>query len=210
VPEPQGRSATDSRGRILALLCSANHTGSELARALGMSANGVRGHLERLEKEGLVEHRVVRRGVGKPAHEYLLTADGSMRLSRGYFPLLAALLRVVRGRGGAAEEEAVLREAGRAVVLGRRSPGGSPRSRADAAVDLLAELGGISSVSEDGDALSIRGTCCVVRGLVPDHPLVCKAVEGMLSEFMGAPVRAKCETKKVPPICRLVIATADR
>ena len=209
MPEPRGKSGIDTRGRILALLCSGHRTGSELARALGMSANGVRGHLARLEKEGLVEHRVVRRGVGKPAHEYLLTADGSMRLSRGYFPLLSALLSVVRRRGGEAEEEAVLRDAGRAVVQGRRSSGGSLRSRADAAVDLLAELGGINSVREDVDALSIHGTCCVVRGLVPDHPLVCKAVEGMLSEFMGAPVRAKCETKQVPPICRLVITAAD-
>jgi predicted ArsR family transcriptional regulator len=209
VPEPRGKGAIDTRGRILALLCSANQTGSELARALGMSANGVRGHLERLEKEGLVEHRLVRRGVGKPAYEYLLTAQGSMRLSRGYLPLLSELLAVVRRRGGPAEEEAVLREAGRALVLGRRSPNGSLRSRAHAAADLLGELGGISSVSDDGDALSIRGACCLVRGLVPDHPLVCKAVEAMLSEFIGAPVREVCE-KKIPPSCRLVIAAADR
>lgn len=209
MPEPRGGSATDTRGKILALLCRTNQTGGELARALGMSANGVRGHLDRLEKEGLVEHRVVRRGVGKPGYEYLLTAQGSMRLSQAYFPLLSELLSVVRRRGGAAEEEAVLREAGRALVLGRRNPGVNLRSRVDAAVDLLTEFGGISSIGEEGDAISIRGACCLVRGLVPDHPLVCKAVEAMLSEFIGAPVREACE-RKVPPLCRLVIAAAER
>lgn len=201
-------STADTRGKLLALLCSANQTSGELARELGISANAVRGHLGRLEREGLVEHRVIRRGVGKPAHEYLLTAEGSLRLSRAYFPLLSGLLSVARQRGGAEEEEALLRAAGRALVRGRRSPAGELRTRAEAALELIAELGGISSVMEEEDALSIRGACCLVRALVPDHPLACKAVESMLTEFMGVPVREACE-RKVSPSCRLLIERGD-
>lgn len=200
----QVESADDTRGRLLALLCSGNRTSGELARELGISANGVRGHLHILREAGLVEHAVVRRGVGKPAHEYRLTAEGSARLSRVYLPLLAGLLSAARDQGGAKAEETLLRAAGRALAHGHRRPDGDLRARTHAAVDLITALGGISSVREDGDGLAIHGACCLVRALVPDHPLACKAVEAMVTELIGVPVREACE-KTMPPVCRLVI-----
>ncbi|MGH7458170.1 MAG: helix-turn-helix transcriptional regulator [Longimicrobiaceae bacterium] len=198
----------DTRGKLLALLCSADRTNSELARELGISTNGVRGHLVRLEEEGLVEHRVVRRGVGKPAHEYHLTSEGSVRLSRAYLPLLSGLLVVVGERAGAGEEETLLREAGRALAPKHSRLEGALRERADAAANLLRKLGGVNTVREDTDGLSIHGVCCPLRALVPDHPLACKAIEAMLAEFIGAPVREQCE-KHDPPACRLIVGAAE-
>lgn len=198
------KTPDDTRGRLLALLCNGDRTSSELASELGISANGVRGHLIILRQAGLVEHRVVRRGVGKPAHEYLLTPEGSARLSRVYLPLLSGLVSAARQLGGAREEETLLRAAGRALAQGRRSPAGELRERAQAAVELISELGGISSVLEEEDGLAIRGTCCLVRALVADHPVACKAVESMVSEFIGAPVREACQ-RTMPPVCRLLI-----
>ncbi|MBW3629976.1 MAG: ArsR family transcriptional regulator [Gemmatimonadetes bacterium] len=200
---------SDTRRKLLALLCSGDLTTSELARELGITANGARGHLALLEQEGLVERRVVRRGVGKPAHEYRLTAEGSLRLSRAYLPLLSAVLSVVNEQGSAKDEETLLREAGRTLVEQRARPGGALRRRADAAADLLGQLGAIATVREETDALWIEGACCPVRALVPDHPLACKAVEAMLEEYIGARVREQCE-KHDPPTCRLIIGAADQ
>lgn len=197
-------SPDDTRGVLLALLCGGNRTSSELARELGISANGVRGHLLILRQAGLVEHRVVRRGVGKPAHEYQLTPAGSVRLSRAYLPLLSGLLSAARQRGGAEEEEALLRAAGRVLAQGRTHPGGELRERAQAAVELISELGGICAVKEERDGIAIRGTCCLVRALVSDHPLACKAVEAMVTEFTGVAVREACD-RTMPPACRLLI-----
>lgn len=199
----------DTRGRLLALLCSAERTTSELARNLEISANGVRWHLEHLEREGMVERRVVRRRVGKPAHEYRLTTEGSRRLSRAYLPMLSGLLSVVRDRAGAGEEEALLREVGRLLARPHARPEAGLRERVDAAVGLLKQLGGISMVREEKDALWIDGACCPLRALVPDYPLACKAVEAMLEECIDAPVREQCE-KHDPPTCRLIIGAADR
>lgn len=204
VPESRRSQVGDTRGRLLALLCSADRTTSDLARELGISANGVRGHLARLEEEGLVEYRVVRRGVGKPAHEYRLTEEGSRRISRAYLPLLSGLLSGMSGWGRPEEEEALLREAGRTLARQRSKPEGALRKRVDAGVGLLEELGGICTVRKEKDALWIQGACCPLRALVPDHPLACKAVEAMLEEYVGAPVREQCE-KHDPPACRLVI-----
>lgn len=195
----------DTRGRLLARLCSADRTAAELAGELRISANAVRGHLGPLEEEGMVAHRVVRRGVGKPAHEYYLTPLGSARLSRAYLPLLAALLEVVHERAGEAEEEMLLREAGRAVARRFPRPGGTLRERVAAAVELLGEMGGVSWVRDEDDVLWIHGACCPLRGLVSSRPLACRSVESLLTDFIGVPVREHCD-KGDAPACRLAVS----
>jgi DeoR family transcriptional regulator, suf operon transcriptional repressor len=197
----------DARGQLLALLCEADRTISELARDLRITANGVRWHLERLEREGLVEHRVVRRGVGKPAHEYRLTSEGSRILSRAYLPVLSGLLSVLRERSGEGEEETLLRAVGRLLAGQAPKPDGAIRQRVNAAVGLLGELGGINTVTEEKGRLWIHGGCCPLRALVPDHPVACKAVEALVETYIGAPVREQCE-KHDPPTCHLMVGSA--
>jgi DeoR family suf operon transcriptional repressor len=209
VSESESPQAEGTRGKLLALLCGANRTTSELARELGITANGARWHLERLEEEGLVERRVVRRGVGKPAHEYRLTAEGSLRLSRAYLPVLSGLLSLMVERYGPEEEAALLREVGRVLARQRPRPEGALRERAEMALGLLAEMGGSSTVREEKGALWIEGACCPLGALVPDHPLACKAVESLVEEYIGATVREQCE-KGDPPTCRLLIGAAHR
>jgi predicted ArsR family transcriptional regulator len=205
VPESNPTKVGDNRGRLLALLCARDSTTAELAEELGISPNGARGHLDRLEEEGLVEHRVVRRGVGKPAHVYRLTDRGSMRMSHAYLPLLSGLLTAAdEEEGGAGGAEELLRRAGRALVRGHSRPQGSLRNRAEGAVALLAQMGGTGRLLDDGEHLWIEGGCCPLGALVVRHPLTCKAVEAMLSDYIGAPVREQC-SKDDPPACRLVV-----
>lgn len=198
----------DTRGEILTLLCKQSRTVTQLAHELGMSKNSVRGQLDRLEEEGLVRHQVVRRGVGKPAHEYQLTEAGSLRLSRAYLPLLKALLAAGKQHLAVKEEETHLREAGRVLARQFPKPDGPARKRMDAAVQLLGELGGITMVREEAGVVWIQGGCCPFYALVPEHPLVCKAIEAMLIEFIGVPVREECE-KRGRPSCRLLVGALE-
>ena len=65
-----------TRGQIITLLRRSDLTVEELARALGLTDNGVRAHLTILERDGIVRQRgSVRRssGGGKPAYIYELT-----------------------------------------------------------------------------------------------------------------------------------------
>lgn len=198
----------DTRERVLALLCSGSRTAGDLAEELGISTNGVRGHLLILREAGLVEHVVVRRGVGKPAHEYRLTAEGSARLSRAYLPLLSALLTAVTRHLGAEEAEMLLQAAGKIMAEGLSRPRGGLRERADAAIRIIAEFGGDASVLVEEDGVLIQGRCCVVRALLPQQPNVCKAVESMVAEFIGAPAREACD-RQMPPTCRLFLGSGD-
>ncbi len=198
----QQASTGDRRREILAMLCISNRTVSELARELGISNTAVRSHLVLLEEEGLVHHERVRRGVGKPAHEYCITAAGESLLSRAHLPLLRQLLEVLESELPAAAVESVLRKAGRRLAPAPPGRSGSARTRAEAAAALLRELGGLAFVSEGGS--SIRCRCCAIAALVVDHPLACKAMEAMLAEYLDTPVHEWCD-RGARPQCRFEI-----
>ena len=66
-----------TRGRIVTLLRCTGRTVEELARALGLTDNGVRSHLAILERDGIVRQHgtISHEGGGKPAYVYELTPE---------------------------------------------------------------------------------------------------------------------------------------
>ena len=100
-------------------------TASELADRLGLHANTVRLHLERMRDAGLVEVEAVhRRTVGRPQHAYSLAAGAP---TVGFDPpahaLIAGLLAAIAERSGADSSDAAAagRAYGRQVMRGRKS-----------------------------------------------------------------------------------------
>src|SRR6185295_5860239 len=91
-------------------LASSTHplSATELADRLGIHANTVRLHLERLREAGLVDVEAVHRGtVGRPQHLYFLSAGAP---GLGFDPpahaLLAGLLATLAERVGADADDA--------------------------------------------------------------------------------------------------------
>ncbi len=94
-----------TRQRILmALKLLGEATTHQLASRLGMTAMGVRRHLYALEGEGLITHRVVRYGQGRPRFVYFLTVEGHHWFAQRYAALSIELLTYVRELYG---EEAI-------------------------------------------------------------------------------------------------------
>jgi predicted ArsR family transcriptional regulator len=194
--------------RILALLCEAPQTVSELRRELGISANAVREHLDRLTAEGLVEHELARGRVGKPGRLYRLTAMGSQRLSRAYAPVLAAVLGAAEAELPGRRARALARAAGRrlaeALGVGEGSGGSAGAARA---ISVLDRLGGAGRLEQAGGELWILSPCCPVGSVSADHPLACEAMAGLLSAVTGSPIQQRCEHGR-PPHCRLRVVPA--
>jgi predicted ArsR family transcriptional regulator len=87
-----------TRGRMVALLRRSNRTVEELARALGLTVNGVCAHLAVLERDGIVRQRgSVRRSSdgGKPAYVYELTSEAEDLFPKAYAAALGGLLNVL-------------------------------------------------------------------------------------------------------------------
>lgn len=176
----------------------------ELARAVGLTDNAVRAHLSTLERDGLVRQEGIRRsdGPGKPASLYEIHPDAEPLFSRAYAPVLVALLAELGSHLPPEEVEEVMRATGRRLA-------GSPRSehredlaaRVRGGAALLNSLGGEAQVEEKDGAFSIRGCGCPLSVATARGPAACQAVEALLTEVIGAPVRESCDRGERPRCC---------
>ena len=200
-----------TRGRMVTLLRRSRRTVAELARALGLTDNGVRAHLAILERDGVVRQRgSVRRssGGGKPAYVYELTSEAEDLFPKAYAPVLGRLLDVLAERLGLEESEALLRSVGRRLVEGKTVPPDSTRARLEAAADVLNDLGGLAQLEEHDGTLIIRGYGCPLAAVTPDHPEVCRLAEALVAEVAGVPVHERCDRSERPRCC-FEVASAD-
>src|SRR5262245_23764551 len=92
------RFFASTRGRVGALWRRGDRTVGDLAQALGLTDNAVRAHLAALERDGLVRQGGLRRGSGKPAYSYELTAEAERLFPKADGPLLRLVLDVLGER----------------------------------------------------------------------------------------------------------------
>jgi predicted ArsR family transcriptional regulator len=200
-----------TRGRMVTLLRRSGRTVEELARALGLTDNGIRAHLAILERDDIVRQRgSVRRGSGggKPAYVYELTLEGEDLFPKAYEPTLRRLLDILSERLGSDESQALLRSVGRRLVEGKTVPTQGTRARLEAAVGVLNELGGLAELEEQDGTLVIQGYSCPLAAVTPDHPEVCRLAEALVAEVAGVPVHERCDRSERPRCC-FEVASAD-
>jgi predicted ArsR family transcriptional regulator len=162
-------------------LASSTHplSATELADRLGIHANTVRLHLERLREAGLVDVEAVHRGtVGRPQHVYALASGApSLGFDPPSYTLLAGLLAALAERVGADGEEATAIGRKWGVEAGRRT---RSRSCTKALTSELERLGFDPVAEEDGGEVSIAFLHCPFRELAEAYPeLVCNLHRGI-------------------------------
>jgi predicted ArsR family transcriptional regulator len=192
-----------SRGRIVSLLQRAPLTVDDIAATLELSASGVRVQLTAMERDGLVRRLGRRPGTTRPSRVFELTPEVDQLLSRAYIPLLTQLVDVIANRLPARQLDGLLREAGRKLAneLSPARPAGTLRSRVMATSELLnGRLGAVTHVEENGHYI-IRGEGCPLAALTGKYPAVCRAMESLVKEFVGASVHECCERAQRPRCC---------
>ncbi|MEW6638740.1 MAG: helix-turn-helix domain-containing protein [Actinomycetota bacterium] len=193
-----------TRGRIVVLLRRTGRTVEDLARALGLTDNGVRAHLATLERDGLVRQRGLQRrgsGGGKPAYVYELTAEAEDLFPKAYEPVLQRLLDVLSDSLGPEEAEALLRKVGRRMAEGRIAAADGLPERLEVAVEAFNELGGLVELEERDGSFFIRGYSCPLASVVKGHPEACRIAESLVAELAGVPVRERCDRGERPRCC---------
>jgi predicted ArsR family transcriptional regulator len=191
------------RGRIVSLLQRGPLTVDDVASRLELSASGVRALITAMERDGVVRRVGSRPGTTRPSRIFELTPEVEQLLSRAYIPLLTQLVDVFANGLPAPRVEALFREAGRKLAgeLSAGRPSGSLRFRVTAASDLLNEqLGAVTHVEKNGGYI-IRGEGCPLSALTGKHPAVCRAMESLVKEFVGAAVHECCERTQRPRCC---------
>ena len=193
-----GTLTGETRGRLLRLVRASSSSIGDLAGALGISENAVRGHVAALERDGLVRAAGVQRSTGgKPARLYELTPEAEELFPKAYSLVFAELLRTLREEDGESAVVERLRRVGRR--LGEQARAGPAavadggRARAEAAAGVLVSLGGSVEVVESPGGWTLRSAGCPLSGLVAEDPGVCALVEALVAEVTGLPVTEVCD-----------------
>lgn len=200
------RLLQSTRGRILELLRTKEHTVNELAAALQLTDNAIRAHLLGLERDGLARPTGNQPGFRKPHTTYGLMPEAEQIFPKPYGPVLDLVLAVVSKKLTPKELRTAMREVGRKVADEHLlQVDGKPRAKKiEAALRILKELGGSATFHESEGKQVIRGNGCPLAAATGRHPEACLIAESLLSQIIGAPVKEHC-IRGTAPSCRFQV-----
>jgi DeoR family transcriptional regulator, suf operon transcriptional repressor len=193
-----------TRGRIVSSLQAGGLTADDIASKLGLTRSAVRVQITAMERDGLVMRVGKRPGTTRPSHVFELTREVEQLLSKAYIPLLTNLVGVFAKALTAQQVDALLRQTGKALAnelsRGRRLSG-NLRSRVATASEMLNDYLGATTHVEANGQIIIRGLGCPLAALTGKHRGVCLAMESLVTEIVGTPVRECCDRNERPRCC---------
>ena len=186
-----------TRGAIVQLLLEGPTTASQIGDRLGISAAGVRRHLDALIDAGDAEANAAaswqHNGRGRPAKRYQLTAAGRGKLGHTYDDLAAAAMRQLREIGG---EEAIRTFARRRIdtILSgvERAADGDIQAAAENVSVALTDAGYATTttrVTGPIDGVQICQHHCPVSHVASEFPELCEAEQQAFAEILGTHVQ---------------------
>lgn len=200
--EDQTRSAGYSdrrtRDRLAELLLQhGDATVADLSEELGLSAAGIRRHLDAMLSDGVVDCRLrpaaPRRGRGRPAKAFALTEAGRSRFHHTYDDLAAAALRWIAQIGGqsavsdfAADQVSALEDRCKAAMA---QAGDDPVARAAALARALTAEGYAAAASVIASGGQLCQHHCPVAHVAAEFPQLCEAETHVISRLVGSHVQ---------------------
>ncbi|MGZ8179705.1 helix-turn-helix transcriptional regulator [Williamsia sp. SKLECPSW1] len=191
-----------TRTAVIALLLEHGPcTAGEIGARLGVSAAGVRRHLDALIADGQViageVSRYARRGRGRPAKQFRLTPLGRGRLPHAYDDLAGAAMRRLREIGG---DEAVRSFAADRIdtVVAEVAPTSPERAESDPAAvertaeqiaDALTRSGYSADTRRVGNGVQICQHHCPVGHIAQEFPELCEAETERFTALLGTHVQ---------------------
>lgn len=172
---------TTRDGILAALKRQGEARAEELAAALGVTVSALRQHLVALTGEGLVGHREVRSGPGRPKHFYALTAAAERLFPKTYDELTNELLDYVSDESPELLERVFERRRERRVAGARtRLDGlGSLKEKVEELARILDEDGYLAEVVpvlDDGAAPGVFRVVehnCAILGVAARYGQAC-------------------------------------
>jgi DeoR family suf operon transcriptional repressor len=162
-------------------------TADDLAEQLGLTTSGVRQHLVALTSDGLVAHRQVREGPGRPRHCYHLTPAADALFPRAYSDLTNELLGYASDADPELVERLFERRRMRRVDNARdRLKGKDFPQKVEALARILDEDGYLADFqpTPDGQGFLITEHNCAILGVARRYGQACSSEIGFLREAL--------------------------
>ncbi len=194
-------SERHTRGAIVQLLLESGPiTAGEIGERLGISAAGVRRHLDALLDAGEAQSSAAaawqHNGRGRPARRYRLTAAGRAKMGHAYDDLAAAAMRQLREIGG---DDAVRTFARRridnilsGVTDGLHGVEDDVESTVDHVADALTKAGYAATTTQVSGPIHGIELCqhhCPVSHVAEEFPELCEAEREAFAEVLGTHVQ---------------------
>ncbi|MGP4053328.1 helix-turn-helix transcriptional regulator [Mycobacterium sp. 4D054] len=191
-----------TRGAIIRLLLESGPiTAGRIGERLGLSAAGVRRHLDALIEAGEAQAQAAaawqHAGRGRPAKRYQLTAAGKAKLEHTYDDLASAAMRQLREIGG---DDAVRTFARRRIdailadvdPVGDAASDGEVEAVADRIAEALSGAGYATTTAKVGGPVRGVQICqhhCPVSHVAEQFPELCEAEQQAMAEVLGTHVQ---------------------
>ena len=170
-------------------------TATGIGARLGLSAAGVRRHLDALIELG--EARATRsaswqqKGRGRPAKQFQLTSAGRARLGHSYDDLAGAAMRQLREIGG---DAAIVEFARRRVqtIVADIDPAHDTAEVAQTADEIavaFTSAGFAATTRQVGNGVQLCQHHCPVSGVAAEFPELCEAETQAFAELLGTHVQ---------------------
>mgnify|MGYP002652403602 CR=1 FL=1 len=168
-------------------------TATAIGSKLGLSAAGVRRHLDALieagEARATMSARWQQKGRGRPAKQYQLTAAGRGRLGHSYDDIAAAAMRHLREIGGDAAIREFARRRVQAVVADVEPAQEDKAGKAQEIADAFTSAGFAASTREVGAGVQICQHHCPVSHVAEEFPELCEAELDAFRNLLGTHVQ---------------------
>ena len=196
VTGPAVHDGQTRRAIVRLLLESGSITAAEIGHRLGISAAGVRRHLDALIEAGDAQANAAAAwqqvGRGRPAKRYRLTPAGRAKLEHTYDDLASAAIRQLREIGG---EEAVQEFARRridTILAGVTDGPDDVESTAERVAEALTKAGYATTTTKVRGPIQGIQICqhhCPVSHVAEEFPELCEAEQQAMSEILGTHVQ---------------------
>jgi predicted ArsR family transcriptional regulator len=178
------------------LLESGSITAGHISDRLGLSAAGVRRHLDALidagEAESVPAAAWQQEGRGRPAKRYRLTAGGRAKLDHSYDDLASAAMRQLREIGGEDAVRTFARQRIDAILSGVEPDDSDIEVTAERIAGALSKAGYVATTTQVRGPINGVQICqhhCPVSHVAEEFPELCETEQQAMAEVLGTHVQ---------------------
>ena len=179
-----------------------------VARSLQVTAMAVRHHLSVLEKAGLVQTTLERRGVGRPHYVYSLSASADAFFPKEYGALASNLIRAIAELNGETKLARIFEHMKEAVVTqyASRMAGKPLRQRVAEMAKIMTRAGYMAEWEQlDHRTFQITEHNCAIARVAQQCQQACMCELSMFRELLQATVSRQEHIVAGDPSCRYIV-----
>ncbi|NTU64658.1 MAG: helix-turn-helix domain-containing protein [Chloroflexi bacterium] len=175
-----------------------------LAGALGLSPVTIHYHINVLQRDGLLETKAVRQGVGRPRNVFTLRAAAFETFPQGYHRLSDRLLEILKSRMTETDIQALFEGIGAEIAAEHAAnlQGKTLEQKIDLLVGLLGEEGFMSRLEKIGtDHFVLTQVNCPYQYVATRHPEVCELDLQLMNSALGTAVKREACVANGDSVC---------